>query len=341
MDAAVIFANANVENLSIFDPASPSAASIRDLAIFVFAITAGILVIVEAVLIYSVFRFRRTAKTSTTEPPQVYGSHPIEIAWTAAPALIVFILVLVVARTEWDVQPNTPTPVSGDQSLFVTVVGRQWWWEYRYEFYDGEKLDFITANELHLPASDSDPQGIQRPIHLKLVSADVCHSFWVPRLAGKMDLIPGRTNRLWFQTAEKGLFLGQCAEFCGTQHAKMLLRVQVDSPEDFKAWLANQKKPAREPENESIARGKKAFMSETCVNCHRIVGTPAKGDYGPDLTHLMARKTLASGIVPNTREMLRDWIIDPQKMKPGCLMAAFGNLGDDVDRIVDYMLSLE
>lgn len=343
MGGSVLLAQAQqaAENLSIFDPASPPAASIRDLAIVVLAVTGAIFLIVEVVLIYSIVRFRRRKTDNANEPPQVYGSQPIEIAWTAAPALIVFLLMLIIARTEWEVRPRTPTPVEGekDNALYVTVVGRQWWWEYRYEFWNGRKLNVITANELHVPASD--PGGVQRPIYLKLVSADVCHSYWVPRLAGKTDLIPGKVNRMWFQTTETGLYLGQCAEFCGTQHAKMLLRVYVDPPADFEKWLANEERDSVEPATEALKKGQAAFLAQSCVNCHRVGGTPAKGTYAPDLTHLMSRQTLASGIEPNTKDNLRKWVVDPQKVKPGCLMPAFGLSQTDVAAIVDYLRSLE
>ena len=226
------FADPPTQNLSIFDPASPPAASIRDLSFLVFAITGFIFVVVEGVLIYSLFRFRR-GKSTDSEPPQVYGSKPIEIAWTAAPALIVFILILVTTRTLWEVKVNIPEPKEGDRALFVTVVGRQWWWEYNYTYYDGKKLGFTTANELHIAVSEPEPTAIKRPVYLTLQSADVCHSFWVPRLAGKTDLLPGRTNHMWIEPNQTGLFVGQCAEYCGTQHANMLLRVQVDSAADF------------------------------------------------------------------------------------------------------------
>ena len=340
MNSAILLAQAGraTENLSIFDPASPQATAIRDLAFVVFAITGFIFVIVEGVLLYSVIRFRKAPKQSTTEPPQVYGSHAIEIAWTVAPALIVFVLILVVARTESEVRPNIVEPKVGDNALFVTVVGRQWWWEYRYEYFNGDKLDFITANELHVPAGDA---KVRRPIRLALESADVCHSFWVPRLAGKTDLLPGRTNHMWFDTAETGLFLGQCAEFCGTQHAKMLIRVQVDPVADFEKWFRHQQTEAKTPTEKKAKDGYNVFFRESCVNCHPIRGTTAKGTYGPDLTHLMSRQTLASGIVPNTEKNLRLWVKDPQKIKPGCLMPAFGLSDSDVDLIVAYLRTLE
>ena len=328
------FADPPTQNLSIFDPASPPAASIRDLSYLVFAITGFIFVVVEGVLIYSLIRFRG-GKNSDSEPPQVYGSKPIEIAWTAAPALIVFILILVTTRTLWEVKLNIPEPKEGDGALFVSVVGRQWWWEYNYTYYNGKKISFTTANELHVPVSI---KGAEHRIYLTLQSADVCHSFWVPRLAGKTDLLPGRTNHMWIQPDQKGLFVGQCAEYCGTQHANMLLRVVVDSEEDFRIWLTNQQLPA--VENAGASEGKAAFLAQTCVNCHRIRGTSAAGTFGPDLTHLMSRETLAAGMEPNNRDNLRSWIDNPQKIKPGCLMPAFGLSDVDRDRIVDYFLTL-
>jgi cytochrome c oxidase subunit 2 len=280
-------------------------------------------------------RFRRPALAPGGEPPQVYGSKPIEIAWTAAPALVVFVLVLVTARTLWEVNVPPPVPQVGDNTLFVTVVGRQWWWEYTYDHYNGRPLGFATANELHVPAS---LDGVSRPVHLTLRSADVCHSFWVPRLAGKTDLIPGRVNAMWFQTDSPGLYLGQCAEYCGTQHANMLLRVVVDLPGDFESWLEHEAEPA--VADAAVEPGKAAFLSQSCVNCHRVRGTSARGTYAPDLTHLMARQTLAGGMIPNTADNLRRWLNDPQKVKPGCLMPAFGLTERQKDEMIRYLLTL-
>ena len=330
------------QSLSIFDPASPQAAAIRNLSYLVLTITGSIFLLVEGVLIYVVIRFRRNAKKPLApdqplaEPPQVYGSKPIEIAWTAAPGVIVFILALVTTRTLWEVNAAVPQARSNDGTLFVTVIGHQWWWEYRYESYDGRKLGFIAANELHVPAST---QGKPRFVSLALESADVCHSFWVPRLTGKTDLIPGRTNHMGFQADQPGLFVGQCAEYCGTQHANMLLRVIVDTSDDFERWLANEAKDARD---EVAGRdGKAVYLAQSCVNCHRVRGTASQGTYAPDLTHLMGRQTLASGMVPNTLTNLRRWIDNPDAIKPGCLMPAFGLSERDRNRIVDYLKTLD
>jgi cytochrome c oxidase subunit 2 len=330
-----LLADAAAHDLSIFDPVSPPAESIRSLSVLVFAITGFIFVVVEGILVYSIVRFRRRVASTLSEPPQVYGSKPIEIAWTAAPALIVFVLVLVTARTLWEVDVPPPRPQEGDNTLFVTVVGRQWWWEYTYDHYNGRPLGFTTANELHVPVSE---HGAPHRIYLALRSADVCHSFWVPRLAGKTDLIPGRTNSLWFQTDQSGLYVGQCAEYCGTQHAGMLLRVVVESPPVFEAWLEDQQKPA--VDDPGASTGRSAFLGQSCVNCHRVRGTPAQGNYAPDLTHLMRRRTLAAGLLSNTPENLRHWVADPQTLKPGCLMPAFGLGEQEREDIVRYLLTL-
>lgn len=324
------------KDLSIFSPVSPSAISIQNLAYLVLAICFSIFLIVEAILLYSIVRFRQKKSQNDKEPPQVYGSVPVEIAWTAAPTLIVFILVLVTTRTLWEVEVAPPEPKTNDHTLFVRVIGRQWWWEYQYQYYDGKKLNFFTANELHAPASD---KSVDRPVFLTLESADVCHSYWVPRLAGKTDLIPGKINHMWFQTDQNALFVGQCAEYCGTQHAGMLLRVEVEPKDEFEIWLENQAKPAIE--NPDLVDAKKLFLSLSCIDCHRVRGTTANGSYAPDLTHLMSRQTLASGLIPNTRENLRAWIADPQKIKPGVLMPAFQLTDQELDLLVDYLVSLK
>jgi cytochrome c oxidase subunit II len=333
--ALLAAADSSCGNMSVFAPASPSAHSIFDLAILTFVVTGLIFIVVEGVLFYSVWQFRQPQGEYTGEPPQVYGSMPIEVAWTAAPTLIVFFLVLVTTRTLWDVERTAPQSQPGDNSLFVTVIGHQWWWEYVYESYDGRRLGFIAANELHVPVSDGDTA---RPVYLTLKSADVCHSYWVPRLSGKVDLIPGRINALAFETREPGLYLGQCAEYCGAQHAGMLIRVTADSPADFEQWVKKESQPA--VNDPTVHDGKAMFLAQSCVNCHAVRGTPAHGTYAPDLTHLMSRDTLASGIAKNTPETLAAWVRDPQAMKPGCLMPAFGLSDRDQKSILRYLLTL-
>jgi cytochrome c oxidase subunit II len=333
-----VLANGGPENLNMFDPVSPPAFAIRDLFYLVLGITGAIFVLVEGMLVYCIFRFRQKNNT-TMEPPQIYGSKPIEVAWTVAPLLIVFVLFLVTVRCVNEVRVNAADIPKN--ALKVTVVGHQWWWEYQYtDLKNDAGQPLIIANELHVPAG--------RPIFLELKSVDVIHSFWVPRLLGKTDVVPGHTNTTWFQvdqvdqkSGEKrtGLYLGQCAEYCSGQHGNMMLRVYVDTPEDFEIWLSNQKKRA---EDDSRVRAERDyFLSQACVNCHVVRGTMARGTFGPDLTHLMSRETLATGMVPNDPKNLRDWVADPQTIKPRCLMPDMHLTGPEVDRMVAYLLTLK
>jgi cytochrome c oxidase subunit 2 len=214
--------------------------------------------------------------------------------------------------------------------LEVTVIGHQFWWEFRYP-----DLGIVTANELHVPVSDP---ANPRPTFLKLLSADTDHSFWIPQLGGKTDLIPNHPNQMWMDPRRTGVFLGQCAQYCGTQHAKMLLRVSVDSSEDFDAWVRAQKEPA--VQDGQASAGRRIFETTACINCHAISGTPANGRFGPDLTHLMSRKTIASGAADNTTEKLRLWIENPDAIKPGSLMPAMKLSDPDLDALVRYMETL-
>src|ERR1700752_2450500 len=217
------------QNTSIFSPASTPAKSIADLSVFVLVVTGIIFIAVFTLLLYSVIRFRGRAMDGGREPAQVYGSTQIELAWTIIPTLIVVVLFLATARVIHAVQ-DAPKPAT---AIEVTAIGHQFWWEFRYP-----KLGIVTANALHIPVSDP---ARPTPTFLKLLSADTDHSFWIPQLAGKTDLIPNRINEMWMEPHRSGIFLGQCAQYCGTQHAKMLLQVSVDSPDDFKHWVNAQK----------------------------------------------------------------------------------------------------
>ena len=194
-------------------------------------------------------------------------------------------------------------------------------------------MNIVTANELHVPVSDP---AHPTPTFLTLLSADTDHSFWVPRLGGKTDLIPNHPNQMWIDPHETGLFLGQCAQYCGTQHAKMLLRVYVDTREEFDRWVRRQQ---QSPQNGSMP-GQRIFESTACVNCHTISGTAANGRFGPDLTHLMSRDTIAAGAAPNTHQMLRLWINTPDAIKPGSKMPAMGLSDGDVDAVTAYLETL-
>lgn len=311
---------------NIFAPASIPAKSIADLSVFVLVITGIIFVVVFALLVYSVVKFRGRTMDAGREPPQVYGSTQIELAWTIIPILIVVVLFLATARVIHAIQ-DAPEPAG---AVDVTVIGHQYWWEFRYP-----KLGIVTANELHIPISDpSNPT----PTFLQLLSADTDHSFWVPELAGKTDLIPNHPNRMWMDPQSTGVFLGQCAQYCGTQHAKMLLRVSVDGPEDFATWVRAQQRPAAE--DAAAIAGRRVFESNACMNCHRVDRTSADGHFGPDLTHLMSRATIAAGAAENTHKNLRLWIQDPSAIKPGSLMPAMKLSDADLDAVVSYMETL-
>jgi cytochrome c oxidase subunit 2 len=310
---------------NIFAPVSTAASSIFGLSIFVLLTVAAIFIVVFALLTYAVVRFRKRSGADNSEPVQIYGSTRVELAWTVIPILAVVALFLAAARVIALVQEPLRTP----GALEVIVTGHQYWWEYRYP-----QLNIVTANELHVPVSDAIHP---RATFLQLLSADTDHSFWVPRLGGKTDLIPNHPNQMWIDPHETGLFLGQCAQYCGTQHAKMLLRVYVQSPEEFAQWVHSQQ---QRPKGEASSRGQRVFESTACVNCHTISGTAAKGRFGPDLTHLMSRDTIAAGTAANTPEQLRLWIRSPDAIKPGSKMPAMGLSLGDVEAVATYLETL-
>src|ERR1700751_5489792 len=316
----------NSASPSIFQPHSTPAQSIYDLSLFVLTITAVIFLVVFSLLTYAMVKFRRQAAGAEREPPQVYGSTQIELAWTIIPILIVVVLFLATARVIHAIQ-DARKPAT---AVEVTAIGHQFWWEFRYP-----GLGVVTANELHIPVSEATRPT---PTFLKLLSADTDHSFWVPQLAGKTDLIPNRVNNMWLDPHRTGTFLGQCAQYCGTQHAKMLLLVSVDSREDFEAWVRAQRQPANHDEKENA--GRRVFQTTACINCHAIGGTAANGRFGPDLTHLMSRRTIASGAAENITEKLRLWILKPDAIKPGSLMPAVQLNDADLDALVGYLETL-
>jgi cytochrome c oxidase subunit II len=311
---------------NIFAPASTPADSIFGLSLFVLAVTAGIFVLVGSLLAYCVIKFRKRSDDDGREPPQVYGSNQVELAWTVIPVLIVVALFMATARVIATVQ----NPALPSNAVQVIAIGHQFWWEYRYP-----GLKVVTANELHVPVSDP---AHPTPTHIELLSADTDHSFWVPRLAGKTDLIPNHPNNMWIDPRETGLYLGQCAQYCGTQHAKMLLRVYVQSQADFDRWIQEQREPAHV--SDAVAAGQHIFETTACINCHTVTGTVANGRFGPDLTHLMSRDTIAAGAAANNHENLRRWILDPETIKPGSLMPAMQLNERDVDALTAYLETL-
>lgn len=220
----------------------------------------------------------------------------------------------------------------GPPAVRIAVVGEMWWWRVQYLDDEGRLL-FETANDIRIP------YGL--PVEFVLQSDNVIHSFWVPNLAGKLDMIPGHVNRLRVQAKEAGLFRGQCAEYCGAQHAKMMFDVQALSPAGFQRWVAAQRQPAREPANASLRLGQRLFM-QACAQCHTIRGTRAAGTLGPDLTHMGSRRSVAAGVLPNNIGTLAGWIADSQHIKPGNQMPTFNHLsGEDLRALAQYVGSLK
>jgi len=315
----------------MFQPLSRPAEMIHQSAMLVLWISAGTFAVVTARVVCQVVRFRKKKKDDGTEAPQVYGSSHIELAWTVIPILITVVLILVTSRTIGEIQ-NAPMP---ENALKVRLVGHQWWWEVHYL-----DLGIVTANEIHVPVSDRDPEKA-RPTHFLLQSADVIHSFWVPQLAGKTDMVPNHNNETWIDPFETGVYFGNCAEYCGTQHANMLVRVIVHTPEGFEKWVEDMKAPVPPPTTAEAILGKQLFFDTSCVACHKVDGTVSEGIFGPDLTKLMTRQTIGAGVAPLNDETLWQWVKDPQKLKVGCLMPNMQLLDEEVDAIVAYLKTLK
>jgi cytochrome c oxidase subunit 2 len=314
---------------SIFAPAGTPAHAIFGLSILILGIVAAIFLVVSGLLLFALIRYRHRASSpeAMREPAQIYGSNQIELSWTVIPVLIVVILFLATARVIFSTeQAHKPA-----QSLDVTVIGHQFWWEYRYP-----KLGIVTANELHIPVSD--PRQ-PTPSYLTMSSADTDHSFWVPRLAGKMDLIPNKVNVMWIDPQAPGLYLGQCAQYCGTQHAKMLIRVYADTPAQFAAWVSGQRKNGAE--NPDTKEGEAVFQRNACISCHTVAGTVATGRFGPDLTHVASRDTIASGSVPLSAASIRAFVDNPAHFKPGALMPSMHLNDHDLNVVTAYLMSLK
>lgn len=351
---------------NMFDPTSTPAHQELVMSMFVIGITMGILVIVGGSWLYVVFKYRST-DPSDAEPPQVHGSPQIELAWTIVPVLIVVVLFLTTARMIFAIQDH-PEPKT---ALEVTVVGHQFWWEYRYP-----KYGVVTANELHVPMSTP---GHPTPTFMKLQSADVWHSWWAPQLAGKVDNIPDHINNMWIEPTVPGLYVGQCGQFCGVEHAKMLIRVYVDTPDTFQRWITRQQQPAVEdgtpretvgtsqagvqpaayyPSADAakssgapmpgetagmaeIVTGRQVFLTNACMNCHAIQGTVANGRFGPNLTHFGSRETLGSGAIINNMDNLKNWIRNPSDMKEGALMPPMQLTEPQLEQVSTYLTSLK
>lgn len=281
-----------------------------------------IFILVQGLLLYSVYRYRVRGDDDSI-PEQVHGNTRLEIAWTIAPSIVVVIMLILTYQAMAKIEAAPP-----DDALRIRVVGHQWWWEVHYL-----DLDVVTANEIHIP--------IDRPVYFELESNDVIHSFWVPRLMGKRDLMPGSTNTIWFTPSEEGLYIGQCAEYCGTAHAQMRYHVVVESETAFNNWVARQRQDAVEVTGDA-AEGAQLFISRACVTCHTIRGTDAIGVIGPDLTHVGSRAFIAGGIMENTRDNVSAWLRDPEGLKPGNKMILPVELSEeDIRLLTTYIEALK
>ncbi len=342
---------------STFDAAGPIAARQADLFIFIFWVAVAIFILVEGALLFAAFRYRE--RRDDEIPRQVHGNTPLEITWTIIPAII---LLAIAVPTVKAIYENDAVPQDLGEPLEVVAIGHQWWFEFRYP-----GLEIVTANQLHIPTN--------RPIVVTLNSEDVIHSFWIPKLAGKLDMVPLNDNHFWFLAERPGMFYGQCAEFCGVAHAYMKFRVVAAPEEEFNQWVTDMRTPTDAPEPDSAeAKGRTTFLAN-CSMCHTVDSYLANGYpnevaaqqrrrdtwvqnegdsqiiSGPNLTHLSMRSTLAAGLEPLTTENLTAWVRNPSSIKPGTRMQenaqvydtanGHANLSDEeVGDLVAYLMSL-
>lgn len=311
---------------SALDPASPGAASVGRLYDYFLVVSAVVWIVVVATTIWAVRR-RRADTLEITEAGDARARRAVFTAATVTVAILFVTLVYDLAVGK----PLATRPVTGSP-ISIKLTGHQWWWDVVYE--DSVPQQQVrTANEIHVP--------IGRPIIVKLRSTDVIHSFWIPNLVGKKDLIPGHHNEIWFTVSKPGVYRAPCAEFCGLQHAKMALNVVAEAPADFERWLAGQRAPGATPTDSTTSRGRFTFEAGSCAMCHNVTGTSASATVGPDLTHVGSRLSIAAGTLPNESQHLARWIVNPQVIKAGVLMPPNGLPSQDLVALVAYLRSLK
>src|SRR4051794_2687595 len=310
---------------SVLAPAGIQSSSIHHLWSLMLWVTAAVYVITVVFVALSVARGMRHERPAVANAERVMtGSVGMAVAVS-----VVILLGLLVASV-WT--GRTVASLHASSAVTVNVIGHQWWWEIEYEdAVPSQRMH--TANEIHVPLS--------RPVVLKVTSRDVIHSFWAPNLQGKRDLIPGYTTAIWLQADRPGTFRGQCAEFCGLQHAHMAFDVVAEPEADFERWLDAMRQPAKPPQSDEERRGRDVFMTTRCAGCHNVNGTDAHGLVGPDLTHMATRSTIGAGTLPNTPEHMTAWVKDPQASKPGNQMPPNPLPGDDVKALVAYLGTLK
>ena len=305
---------------SALHPAGPQATSISHLWWLMFWTCSAVYVIVIAALLVAIGRRRMDT------PPSEGALRTSVVTATGITVVILFGLLFASVATG-----RAVASLGAAEALVIDITGHQWWWDVTYEN-PTPSLQVKTANELHIP--------VGRQIRIQLKSNDVIHSFWVPNLHGKMDLIPGRQNLLWLQADKPGVYRGQCAEYCGLQHANMALTVVAESPDDFERWIMAQRQPAPPPSTPEQQHGLQIVERGPCAMCHNVTGTVAGGRTAPDLTHVATRSTIAAGTAPNTPGYLAGWITDPQHMKPGAKMPSTGLSAEELQAVLAYLETL-
>jgi cytochrome c oxidase subunit 2 len=311
-------------NQNIFNPAGPAAHEITWLGWFLIATCAIVYVIVMAALLWAIARQRQATDDSPQTEQRLTRTITIAVGITVV-TLIVF------AGTSFVAGRGLTSP-GGPGAITIDAIGHQWWWEFQYR--NVTPSEFVTSpNEIHIPV------GV--PIVIKAMSRDVIHSFWVPNLHGKRDLIPGQVTNFWIQADRPGVYRGQCAEFCGHQHANMAFVVVAEPMGKFKEWIRHQRGNATEPAASTAQkRGQDVFLASSCVMCHTVRGTTAASRVGPELTHIGSRMTIAAGTLPNTSDHLAEWVRDPQAVKPGNRMPSTPLSSDDRAALLAYLRSL-
>jgi len=310
-------------NQNVFNPAGPAARNIATFATQLLILCGVIYGLVLITLAVALARRRQPDDESTATTRSLTRTVTIATA-----ATIVILIAITVSSVAYGRGMTSP---SGPAAITIDAIGHQWWWEFQYR--DVSPADFVTSpNEIHIP--------VGMPIQIKAISRDVVHSFWVPNLHGKRDLIPGQVTNFWIQADKPGVYRGQCAEFCGHQHANMAFNVVAEPMDKFQQWIQNQRQPAPEPATPEQTRGQQVFLGATCVMCHTVRGTTAGSRVGPELTHVASRLTIAAGTLPNTRGHLAGWVLDPQSVKPGNRMPANPLTSDDLQAVLAYLRSL-
>jgi cytochrome c oxidase subunit II len=316
---------------NILRPGAPQGSHIAWLYWFMF----WILLAVYVLMIVAFTRAGAKSRVISREPLPImeYPEGDRKAKWAVGAAVAVTVITLfVVLAVSVATGKRVTRMTTSKNPVTINIIGHQWWWEVTYPNPQADQT-VTTANEIHVP--------VGTPVVVLTNSADVIHSFWPPSITGKRDLMPGYSTAFWFQVDQPGIYRGQCAEFCGLQHAHMGFSIVAESVADFQAWQEQQLKPATEPTDQELAHGRAVFLTHTCLMCHTIRGTDAGSRVGPDLTHLASRKMIAAETLPNTTGALAGWIVDPQRIKPGARMTPNPLAPDDLQALVSYLRSLQ